>query len=220
MQRHSQPLLALLALAALGLLAAGLHRAAPRPVDLTGTPSFLPLVQNGTGIEASFRMHQTAGAVNQNMFFDFSVTNVTSSTITYGILAAHTDQGVTADSWHDPLLPGKTIKWTDHINFPNAGTYQVYLGICYSSHDACQTGGAPWMRLSDSVMVVIYPTGVTGTPVFLPLVANNEISAPTATPTLRASPTLCTACDDNSRAATAAVVSAEGQLKSSRSASP
>jgi hypothetical protein len=83
------------------------------------------------------------------------VTNNTAGVITYGILAAHTDQGVTADSWHDPLQPGKTFKWTDHINFPNPGVYNVYLGICYSGHDACKTGGAPWTRLSSNVSVTI-----------------------------------------------------------------
>jgi len=43
----------------------------------------------------------------------------------------------------------------DHINFPAAGTYQVYLGICYASHDACKTGGAPWTRLSEKTTVTI-----------------------------------------------------------------
>jgi len=33
--------------------------------------------------------------------------------------------------------------WDDHINFGVKGTYLVYLGICYASHDACKTGGAP-----------------------------------------------------------------------------
>ena len=52
-------------------------------------------------------------------------------------------------------VSGVVLAWTDHINFPNTGTYQVYLGICYSSHDACKTGGAPWTRLSSSITVTI-----------------------------------------------------------------
>jgi hypothetical protein len=125
----------------------------PQPAGPTNTP----VVGGANGIQTiKFDMHQTTGAPNQSMFFDFSVVNVSGSTISgYGILAAHTDQGVTADSWHAPLLPGKQLNWTDHINFPNTGTYQVYLGICYSSHDACKTGGAPWTRLSNSVTVTI-----------------------------------------------------------------
>jgi hypothetical protein len=131
--------------------------AAP-PTSSPGPPTAtnLPNVGGANGIQTLlFQMHKTTGAPNEDIFFDFQVVNTTASTITYGILAAHTDQGVTADSWLDPLLPGKVLTWTDHINFPNTGTYYVYLGICYSSHDACKTGGAPWTRLSASVAVTI-----------------------------------------------------------------
>jgi len=131
---------------------------APAPTSQPAAgPTNTPAVAGANGIQTLlFQMHSTTGSPNQSMFFDFTVVNTTASPIAgYGILAAHTDQGVTADSWHDPLLPGKQLKWTDHINFPNTGTYQVYLGICYSSHDACKTGGAPWTRLSNSITVTI-----------------------------------------------------------------
>jgi hypothetical protein len=112
-------------------------------------------VQGAGGIQTQlFQMHKTSGATNESMFFDFKVINTGGTAITYGILAAHTDVGVTADSWHDPLQPGKLLSWTDHINFPNPGTYQVYLGICYDSHDVCKTGGT-WVRLSNSIAVTI-----------------------------------------------------------------
>jgi hypothetical protein len=125
---------------------------APPPPAATNTPG----VAGANGIQTiSFSMEKTSGAVNESMWFDFSVVNTTGSDITYGILAAHTDAGVTADSWHEPLLPGKQLDWKDHINFPQAGAYQVYLGICYSNHDACKTGGAPWTRLSNSIAVTI-----------------------------------------------------------------
>lgn len=130
----------------------------PPPPQATPVPAATnpPIVQGANGIQTLlFQMHKTSGSPNESIFFDFKVVNNSGSTITYGILAAHTDQGVTADSWHEPLLPGKVLSWTDHINFPNTGTYQVYLGICYSGHDACKTGGAPWTRLSNSVTVTI-----------------------------------------------------------------
>jgi len=119
--------------------------------------SRLPNLGGADGLQSLlFQMHKTTGAVNESMFFDFKVINNTSGVISsYGILAAHTDQGVTADSWHDPLLPGQILSWTDHLNFPNPGTYQVYLGICFASHAACKTGGAPWYRLSPSTAVTI-----------------------------------------------------------------
>ena len=99
-------------------------------------------------------MEKTSGAVNESMWFDFKVTNTTNSVITYGILAAHTDAGVTADSWHEPLQPGKS--WTGRTisTFPTPGTYQVYLGICYQGHDTCKAGGT-WVKLSNSTAVTI-----------------------------------------------------------------
>jgi len=124
---------------------------APPPPQATSTPN----VQGAGGIQTQlWQMHKTSGATNESMFFDFKVVNTTGTAITYGILAAHTDVGVTADSWHDPLQPGKLLSWTDHINFPNPGTYQVYLGICYDSHDVCKAGGT-WVRLSNSIAVTI-----------------------------------------------------------------
>jgi hypothetical protein len=134
--------------------------AGPPPTPAASkTPSAPPTatgVPNVGGIQTLlFKMRKTTGAVNEDLFFDFQVVNITSNPITYGILAAHTDQGVTADSWHDPLLPGKTLTWDDHINFGVRGTYQVYLGICYSGHDACKTGGALWTKLSASTTVTI-----------------------------------------------------------------
>jgi hypothetical protein len=120
------------------------------PAGPTNTPS----VSGANGIQASFSMEKTSGAVNESMWFDFKVTNTTSSVITYGILAAHTDAGFTADSWHEPLQPGKELVWKDHINFSTPGTYQVYLGICYQGHDTCKAGGT-WVKLSNSTAVTI-----------------------------------------------------------------
>lgn len=121
------------------------------PPAATNTPS----VAGANGIQTNqWVMEKTTGAVNESMWFDFKVVNTTSTAITYGIIAAHTDAGVTADSWHEPLLPGKELSWKDHINFPNPGTYQVYLGICYDSHDVCKAGGT-WVHLSNSIAVTI-----------------------------------------------------------------
>jgi hypothetical protein len=142
--------------------------AAPPPPQSTAVPPTNPpaatqppagptntqAVSGADGISATFTMHKTSGATNESMFFDFTAVNTTGTTITYGILAAHTDQGVTADSWHEPLQPGKNLTWTDHINFGTPGTYQVYLGICYQDHDTCKKGGT-WVRLSNSVAVTI-----------------------------------------------------------------
>ncbi len=140
--------------------------AAPPPtaVPRTSTPvpvgpptaTSLPNVGGANGIQTlQFYMHQTTGTVYQDMFFTFEVKNTTTSPIAYGLLAAHTDQGVTASSYHGTLEPGQDLKWDDHINFPNTGTYLVYLGICYGTVKDCQGGAVGWTRLSNSVTVTI-----------------------------------------------------------------
>ena len=123
---------------------------APQPAA-SDTPS----VSGAGGIETLlFQMHKTDGKPTESMWFDFKVVNNTANPIPMGLLAAHTDVGVTAASWDAALQPGKALTWTDHINFPSAGTYQVYLGICYDSHATCKTGGT-WVRLSNSIAVTI-----------------------------------------------------------------
>jgi uncharacterized protein YraI len=127
----------------------------PTAVLPTNTPAATS-IPNVNGIQTRyFQMVDTTGTTGQHMRFKFQVVNISGSTITYGILAAHTDVGVTADSWHDPLLPGKVLTWDDHIDFSTSGVYQVYLGICFAAHDPCKSGSAPWTRLSNSVQVTI-----------------------------------------------------------------
>jgi hypothetical protein len=47
------------------------------------------------------------------------------------------------------------LAWHDHMQFPSAGTYQVYLGICYDNADTCSSGSRTWDRLSNSITVTI-----------------------------------------------------------------
>ncbi len=135
----------------------------PTPVPPTNTPvptavptNPPPVGYNSRGIVGdSFKVENTTANVNDSVWFDFQVTNTTGSTIHYSALAGHTDQGYTALSWTmQKLKPGETLSWRDHINFDKAGTYQVYLGICYAgSVDACRS--TQWDRLSDYWTVTI-----------------------------------------------------------------
>jgi hypothetical protein len=101
-------------------------------------------------------VRNTTVAKGQDIWFEFQVVNTAPADVQFAVLAAHTDVGFTAQSWtNETLAPGQTLTWRDHINIGAPGTYQVYLGICFSSKDACLTGGAPWERLSNSITVTI-----------------------------------------------------------------
>jgi hypothetical protein len=127
----------------------------PAPAAPTNTSP--PPVSGARGIVAnSFSIENTTAGAGADVWFNFEVRNTTQNPVGYGVLAAHTDVGFTAQSWtNETLQPGQVLTWRDHINIGTPGTYQVYLGICFSSRDACLTGGAPWERLSNSITVTI-----------------------------------------------------------------
>jgi hypothetical protein len=119
-----------------------------------------PAVSGARGIvsasDAPFRVEKTTVAAGEDIWFDFKVINTTNADVAYGALAAHTDQGFTARSWTNEVLKaGQSLTWRDHLNIGTGGTYQVYLGICFSGKDACLTGGAAWDHLSPSITVTV-----------------------------------------------------------------
>jgi LysM repeat protein len=104
----------------------------------------------------SFWIENPTAGTNQSVWFNFTVTNPTDNSVQYSVLAAHTDNGPNAQSWtNQTFKPHTQLVWRDHINFPNTGTFQVYLGICYGDKNACLGNSVSWDRLSNSVTVVI-----------------------------------------------------------------
>ena len=132
---------------------------APTAVPTAQAPTATP-GQSGyssRGIHGdSFSVENTSVNINDNVWFNFQVTNTSGQDVYYSALAGHTDAGVTAWSWtNQKLSSGQTLKWRDHINFSSSGTYMVYLGICYAADtNACKS--ATWDRLSSSVAVTVH----------------------------------------------------------------
>ncbi len=127
---------------------------APPPPGPTATSA----PQGSRGVVAnSFSVENASAAVGQDVWFNFEVKNTSQSAVAYGALAAHTDVGVTAQSWtNESLAPGQVLSWRDHVNFSAVGTYQLYLGICYGDKNACLSGGAGWDRLSNYITITIH----------------------------------------------------------------
>jgi hypothetical protein len=128
----------------------------PGPTS-TAPPTNTPVVLSSRGIVAThFHVENPNAQVNDQVWFNFNVVNQSGSDVSYSVLAAHTDVGPTAQSWTNEVLgAGLQLNWRDHIRFSQAGTYQLYLGICYGGKDACLAGNAPWDRLSHYVTVTI-----------------------------------------------------------------
>ncbi len=132
----------------------------PTAVTTSQAPTATPVPSSGynsRGIQGiSFSVENTSVNINDNVWFNFQVTNTSNQDVSYTALAGHTDAGFTAWSWtNQRLAKGQTLTWRDHINFSSSGTYMVYLGICYASDtNACKS--ATWDRLSASVAVTVH----------------------------------------------------------------
>ncbi len=122
------------------------------PPPATNTPSVYS--SNGVVGQAFWVENPTAG-VNQEVWFNFKVTNTSNAPVNFSVLAAHSEVGPSAKSWSDVLQPGQVLEWRDHIEFSATGTYRLYLGICYGGFDPCVANQAPWDRLSPSITVTI-----------------------------------------------------------------
>lgn len=126
--------------------------ATPAPPTATAPPP----ISGANGIVANyFRVPKTTVAAGELIWFQFQVVNTSSNTVAFGMLAAHTDVGYTAKSWNEALTAGRTLTHEDHIEITSPGTYQLYLGICFNSSQACTTGAQAWERLSNYVTITV-----------------------------------------------------------------
>jgi uncharacterized protein (DUF433 family) len=114
-------------------------------------------VYTSHGVVANaFWVEKDTVGTDEPVWFHFKVTNPTAEPVPFSILAARAEEGQAAQSWtNQKLAPGQVLEWRDHINFKQAGTYHLYLGIGYANKDDCVAMRAPWDRLSDSVKVTV-----------------------------------------------------------------
>lgn len=119
----------------------------------TATPS----VYMSHGIRGDhFAVNNTTAAANQDIWFEFKVTNTSNSAVAYGALGAKIENGGSQQSWsNETLQPGQVLQWNDHINIATPGTYKIYLAICYGAKSDCAANLNPWDRLSNSFTVVV-----------------------------------------------------------------
>ncbi len=99
--------------------------------------------------------------VNQDIWFEFKITNTSSNTIPYRCLGAKVPGGIAKCSWGttptDALKPGEVIEWNDHMNIGAPGTYTLVLGICYlTDSSACENSGTNgWEYLSGGIQITV-----------------------------------------------------------------
>lgn len=149
--------------------------AAP-PLPPTAAPTATPLpaptataapsagTGGARGIRGDYFNLQTTArefGINQDIWFEFKVTNTSGVRVPYRCLGAKIPGGPAQCSWgssaNDALGPGESIDWNDHMNIGTAGTYTLVLGICYlGDTGACQNSGTNgWEYLSSGIQVTV-----------------------------------------------------------------
>jgi LysM repeat protein len=107
-----------------------------------------------------FRLRNTSAGVNQDVWFEFGATNTSYTSTRVAGLGAIIPGVWSQASWGDfnwgPPYSDWLLEWEDHINVPRAGTYAVYLGVCWlASRSACEANLNAWDLLSPGVTLTI-----------------------------------------------------------------
>jgi uncharacterized protein YraI len=158
--------------------------AAP-PVPATAVPSATPkpagnpngaLVNGAHGVSGMLNLcsTQVTFAVNERVCFVEWIKNNTTQAVPYGLL------GVTAvkagggtqfqTSWSgeqaahgmlgiDPGCVGPTDRckgqWEDGIRLSSAGSYQLFLSVCFSDYPTCRGTTGDWETLSGAIVITV-----------------------------------------------------------------
>jgi hypothetical protein len=132
----------------------------PRPTN-TPVPPTAPPASNRI-LNPGFSVEATTVPANQGIWFNFSVTNAsTTAALSYGALgAAIYKDGARVHfqgSYTNAALdPGQQLNWRDHTAIGAPGIYQLQLAICYTpSLDACTWPNGDWELLAQPITVTI-----------------------------------------------------------------
>lgn len=138
---------------------------APPPPPATNTPPPAPPPQDTRGLVATnFGLQPRSDyRVNQQLWFEFSIVNTTGGEVPYFRLGVMPRKGgADRPQWFQQSYggPNASIKpqglnHEDNIKLPESGTYTLRLAICFDSWEACNSGGANWVTMSEEIPVNI-----------------------------------------------------------------
>lgn len=96
---------------------------------------------------------KTTFAVGEKAFFTYIATNHTGNPVQFQLLGIKGSDGTWNTSWVTPdTIPANgTFQHDDGLAFNTAGTYQVFLSICYGN---CDGAGAVWEEYRDGAATI------------------------------------------------------------------
>ena len=137
-------------------------------VPPTATPTLAPTATSAPapdafGMTATFSVEGSLTyRVNQDIWFNFELQNPNRVEVRYGALGMYPRKdGVDRldlfqFSWSNATTKPEGLKWRDHINLPEPGTYKVRIAICLAeSRSICESSStAKWVTLSPNEITI------------------------------------------------------------------
>lgn len=117
----------------------------PTAVPPTAVPPTTAPVSARGIIANSYTVERAPGpyAVNADIWFNMDVSNTSNSTVEYialGTVVEQTNQF--QKSWtYSNFTPGQRFTWRDHLNIPAAGSYNLWLTICFMDGECARLAG-------------------------------------------------------------------------------
>jgi hypothetical protein len=104
----------------------------------------------------TFRDGRNTYGVGEQVFVHIEATNTTDNMIPFGILGLATSTGQFQSSWtEDAIAAGGVFNHEDGVGFPTPGNHKLWLSVCFSTKDVCQSPDGDWERFEPGLDVVI-----------------------------------------------------------------
>ncbi len=111
---------------------------------------------HGVLVKLTLREGRNTYSAGEKVFVKFEVTNTTGSAIPFGILGLNSDDGRFQTSWDkSEVSPGSPFSHEDGLAFGGKGNHKIWLSICFSTKEICQSANGDWERFEPGVDVVI-----------------------------------------------------------------
>ena len=130
---------------------------APAPTD-PPPPAPAEPVTGAHGVlgKVSFREGRNTYGVGEQVFVRIEAQNQTDAMVTFGILGLASSTGQFQSSWtEDAIGAQSTFSHEDGIGLPTPGNHKIWLSICFSTKDVCQSPDGDWERFEPGLDVVI-----------------------------------------------------------------
>ncbi|MBK9050718.1 MAG: hypothetical protein IPL78_07325 [Chloroflexi bacterium] len=134
------------------------------PIPPTNTPPPPPIGVAGLVASHFALQPRSVYGVNQQIWFEFTVSNSTGGLVEFGALGVMPRKGgndrvdMVQVSWGGNPgdgVPANGLTHEDNIRLSESGSYTLRLAVCFETYNACKSGAGTWHSLSPEIAVTI-----------------------------------------------------------------